>query len=102
VRKSSLCLYLVGTGALLLGLMFAHAHLQRLSDAPSIARVAAVAGSLELTDLALFTEARYTRHPSQADIHSAFQDHPASLEHFPMGSMVGPPAALRRSHGKLD
>ncbi len=82
--------------------MFTHAHLQRLSDVPSIDRVAAVAGSLELTDLALFTEARYTRHPSQTDLHSAFQDHPASMEHFPVGSMVGPPLALRRYHGKLD
>jgi len=48
-------------------------------------------GQLGLTDLALFTEARYTRHPSQADLHSAFQDHPMSLEHFPSGSLVSPP-----------
>lgn len=101
-RKSGLCLSLLGACTLLLGLMFAHAHLQRLSDAPAIARMATVTESLELTDLAMFTEARYTRHPSQTDLYSAFQDHPASLEHFPMGSMVGPPAALRRSHGKLD
>jgi hypothetical protein len=101
-RKSSPCLFLVGAGVLLIGLMFTSAHFQRLSDGPSIDRVAAVAGSLELTDLALFTEARYTRHPSQADLHSAFQDHPTSLEHFPMGSVAGPPAGLRRLHGKVD
>ncbi|RMG68755.1 MAG: hypothetical protein D6710_09755 [Nitrospirae bacterium] len=41
-----------------------------------------------LTDLSIFTEARYTRHPSLADLHSAFQDHPMSLEHFPTGSIV--------------
>ena len=46
---------------------------------------------LGLTDLSLFTEARYTRHPSQADRHSAFQDHPAALEHFPTGSLCPPP-----------
>ena len=51
--------------------------------------------ALRLTDLALFTEARYTRHPSQADLHSAFQDHPLALEHFPTGSLLGPPASLR-------
>jgi hypothetical protein len=39
----------------------------------------------------LFTEARYTRHRSQADLHAAFQDHPGALEHFPTGSLVGPP-----------
>lgn len=49
---------------------------------------------LRLTDLALFTEARYTRHPSQADLHSAFQDHPMALEHFPSGSLLGPPLHL--------
>ena len=46
---------------------------------------------LGLIDLALFTEARYTRHPSMADLHSAFQDHPVSLDHFPTGSLIGPP-----------
>jgi hypothetical protein len=46
---------------------------------------------LALTDLCLFTEARYTRHPSQADLFAAFQDHPLALEHFPTGSLVLPP-----------
>lgn len=48
---------------------------------------------LGITDLALFTEARYTRHPSQADRHAAFQDHPMALEHFPSGSLLPPPQA---------
>ncbi|NGZ05264.1 MAG: hypothetical protein G8237_02810 [Magnetococcales bacterium] len=47
-------------------------------------------GQLLLTDLALFTEARYTRHISQADRHTPFQDHPVALEHFPSGSLVSP------------
>jgi len=46
---------------------------------------------LELSDLSLFTEARYTRHLSQSDLHSAFQDHPLSFEHFPSGSLLIPP-----------
>jgi hypothetical protein len=102
VRKSSLCLSLLGAGLLLLGLMFTHAALQRQADAPSIERMAGVVRNLELTDLSLFTEARYTRHLSQADLHSAFQDHPAALEHFPAGSIAGPPAGLRRFNGKPD
>jgi hypothetical protein len=48
---------------------------------------------LRLTDLALFNEARYTRHPSQADRHAAFQDHPMAMEHFPAGSLLPPPQA---------
>jgi hypothetical protein len=58
--------------------------------------------ALELTDLCLFTEARYTRHPSQADLHTAFQDHPRALEHFPSGSLLPPPAILTEHHGRLD
>ena len=62
---------------------------------------AALAAKLQLTDLALFTEARYTRHPSLADLHSAAQDHPLSLEHFPSGSLMPPPDHLR-NHAPLD
>lgn len=47
---------------------------------------------LELTDLAIWTEARYTRHPSQADFFAPFQDGPSSLEHFPAGSVVAAPS----------
>jgi hypothetical protein len=64
--------------------------------------MADVVRTLELTDLCLFTEARYTRHLSQADVYSAFQDHPVSLEHFPTGSVAGPTTGLWRRNGKLD
>jgi hypothetical protein len=49
---------------------------------------------LGLTDLSLLTEARYTRHLSQADHYAAFQDHPRAIEHFPSGSLVLPPVRL--------
>jgi hypothetical protein len=52
---------------------------------------AALVQRLGLTDLALFTEARYTRHPALADDHAAFQDHPMSFDHFPSASLVVPP-----------
>ncbi len=56
---------------------------------------------LGLTDLALFTEARYTRHPSQADLHAALQDHPGAFDHFPTGSLMPPPALLTDSYENL-
>ncbi len=59
------------------------------------AQVRDLGAALGLTDLAIWTEARYTRHPSQADFFSAFQDFPGAIEHFPAGSIVGPPAHLR-------
>lgn len=102
LRKSSLALILAVIGALAIGLLFTHAHLQQRADLPMIAAMSRVVAELELTDLALFTEARYTRHLSQADLHSAFQDHPTALEHFPAGSLAGPPAGLRRYHEKPD
>jgi hypothetical protein len=101
-RKSSLCLSLLGISVLLLGLMFIHAYIQRQADGHAIDRIAMVVKNLELTDLSLFTEARYTRHLSQTDLYSAFQDHPAALEHFPTGAIAGPPERLRRFSGKLD
>lgn len=57
---------------------------------------------LGLTDPVLFTEARYTRHLSQADLQSAFQDHPVALEHFPTGSLVRPSAGILKAYENLD
>lgn len=80
-----------------LGLGWAAAGLHlAVRAAPEVARLsreAALVGRLGLTDLALFTEARFARHPSQADLHTAFQDHPLSLDHFPAGSLAPRPAA---------
>lgn len=50
---------------------------------------------LGLTDLAIWTEARYTRHPSQADLFSAFQDFPGAIDHFPAGSILAPAKLMR-------
>ena len=61
----------------------------RMAD-EELARMRGQVAAWELTDLALFTEARYTRHPTQSDLHSAFQDHPLALEHFPSGSLMPP------------
>ncbi len=68
-----------------------HAAAQQERRAPEVAGRAALVKRLGLTDLALFIEARYTRHPSQADRFTPFQEHPSSLEHFPSGSIAAPP-----------
>ncbi|VFN01653.1 MAG: hypothetical protein BECKG1743D_GA0114223_104474 [Candidatus Kentron sp. G] len=69
------------------------AHPRRNSRCAALAYKAALVRSLELTDLALFTEARYTRHLTQADRHAPFQDYPHAFDHFPSGSLV--PRAIR-------
>jgi hypothetical protein len=97
-------LILFGVGACFLAVMFVQAHSQRLRDTTLLCRIEAQVEKLQLTDLCLFTEARYTRNPSQTDLCSAFQDHPVSLEHFPAGSIVPPPpaAGMGVTNDKLD
>ena len=94
MRKSAFFLSGIGIVSALLLLSALDAGLRSRAMEPRIAQRAALVAALDLTDLALFTEARYTRHPSQADLHSALQDHPLALEHFPTGSLV--PAPLPR------
>ncbi len=50
--------------------------------------------SLGLTDLCLFGEAGYTRHPTLADGFAPFQNHPAALSHFPSESWLATPDHL--------
>lgn len=83
-------------------LTFADAASQRAGRTAVLEANVRLVARLGLTDLCLFTEARYTRHPSQADLHSAFQDHPIGLEHFPSGALLPPPRALAASYENLD
>lgn len=62
----------------------------------------ALVAALQLTDLCLFTEARYTRHPALADRFTAFGDLPFGLDHFPSGSLLPPPAHLTAADERLD
>lgn len=96
MRKSSLFFALTLLQGVLCLVLLVHALAVRESAAHEAAHRREAAVRWGLTDLALFTEARYTRHPSLADRHSAFQEHPLALEHFPSGSLFGPPAALTR------
>ncbi len=90
--------YLVGTGFLLTGFLLTQVDVRYSLEAAEARRqrVAELVQELQLSDLALFTEARYTRHLSQADLHSAFQDHPLALDHFPSGSLALPPLRLEQ------
>jgi len=78
----------------MVGLLFIHPRLQRDDYERGLAKRKRLVRELQLTDLCLFTEARYTRHLSQADLQSPFQDYPTAFDHFPSGSLVLPPAHL--------
>jgi hypothetical protein len=102
MRKSNLFLIFLAVGITLLLLMFVHASVQMKAGAAYLQARADLVGKIGLTDLCLFTEASYTRHLSQADLHTPFQNGPMSLEHFPSGSLVTPPAVIRKINGKVD
>jgi hypothetical protein len=102
MRRSSLFFIYITVQTLLLGGMFTHAVYQQESDSSHLREKAAFVQELGLTDLCLFTEASYTRHPSLADFHTAFQDSPMALEHFPSGSFITHPTAAKKTHENMD
>lgn len=95
LRKSILFLAIVGIEVGLLAGFALYARFSGIGAAPPELRGRReLVEQLTLTDPALWTEARYTRHPSQTDFASPFQDFPASLDHFPAGSILAPAAGL--------
>jgi hypothetical protein len=96
MRKSFIFSIVTAVNLVLIGLITAHARYSQAMAATGLQERAGLVRSLQLTDLCLFTEARYTRHPAMADRFAPFQDHPGAMEHFPSGSLVTPP--LKRVH----
>jgi hypothetical protein len=90
MRYSSLVFLMLLSGVLFFGLIMLHAQVSSRYQEANLLHKAELVKQLRLTDLCLFTEARYTRHLSQADLNTAFQDHPLSMEHFPSGSFTQP------------
>ncbi len=91
MRKSSLFVSFLAASIALFVLIFAHAYYSASNESGILKDKARTIKELQLTDLCLFTEASYTRHLSQADMNTPFQDHPMSFEHFPSGSLVPHP-----------
>ncbi len=102
MRKSNLLFLYLATLIAFFCLMFTHASWKKEADAASLKEKMEMVKALGLTDLCLFTEANYTRHLSQSDLHTPFQDSPMSFEHFPSGSIATPPKGLRKINGKMD
>lgn len=94
MRNSSSFLLFVVAGLLFFLMTILDAVSQQGMARESLDRRAALVSEFGLSDLALSTEARYTRHLTLADRHSAFQDHPTSFDHFPSGSIYLPPFQL--------
>jgi len=98
-RPSTIYLGTTALLALTLAMIFLCAAAEVRASRPAIERKARLVRQLELTDLCLFTEASYTRHPAMTDSSAPFQDAPLSLEHFPSGGLIGPPLHLLTKNG---
>jgi hypothetical protein len=97
MRKSNIYLaFISGCITVLAFLLLIHPHLNAQYFEDSLKKKRQLVKILKITDLCIFTEARYTRHLSQADHFAAFQDHPMAFEHFPSGSLVLPPVTIHR------
>ena len=98
MRKSVVFTLFTTLNVALIALVAVHArHIQAAATTARRER-AELVRTLQLTDLCLFTEARYTRHPAMADRFASFQDHPGAMEHFPSGSLVTPPSMRVHEH----
>jgi hypothetical protein len=97
VRKSTLFLTFTSLSLLFCAGLALHARISAAGSGALRDSSRDLVRRLQLTDLCLFTEARYTRHPAMADHHAPFQDHPMALEHFPTGSLVTPPGLRREA-----
>jgi hypothetical protein len=102
MRKSSLFFLYLIIQTLLLGGLLTHASYEKDVRLSPLQEKVNLVHRLGLTDLCLFTEASYTRHLALADFHTAFQNSPMALEHFPSGSLVTHPSAAKKMYEKLD
>jgi hypothetical protein len=94
MRKPTLVAVFFLTGFMVIVFTMIDANYQQHAAKDMLNQKAKLVSELGLTDLALSTEARYTRHLSLADRNSAFQNSPASLDFFPTGSLYQPPLQL--------
>ena len=82
---------LLGLLLLLDGALFVDVLNRRKVENANFAQLEVATSALGLTDLAVATEARYTRHPAVSDPVAPFMDHPGAIEHFPTGAFWLPP-----------
>ena len=96
MRKAKKFSFLILAQGIALMLLAGYSFYRVEADRPRLELKKQMVRDWELTDLCLFTEANYTRHLTQADRHTPFQNSPLAFEHFPSGSILLPPEAPKR------
>jgi len=95
LRKSNIFFIFTAFNVIVLAVLFIHGGIERQRQGPFLLENKELVEDIGLTDLCLFTDARYTRNLVMADRSSPFQDNPLSLDYFPSGSILPPPSHLR-------
>lgn len=90
MRPASRALLLLGALLILGGLIFAGIADRRSAQTERLSLVRRLIADLTLSDLALTSEARYTRHPAVSDAVVVGMDHPGGLDHFPSTLFFAP------------
>ena len=83
MRPSTSLLMLLLVFALLVGALTTRVLAKRSGQEENFQKLQQVVHRLGLSDLALSTEARYTRHPAISDSVGVSMDHPGAIDHFP-------------------
>lgn len=83
MRPSTGLLALLMVFSLLVGAFTQSIKAKRSGQEENFRMLQEVAFRLGLSDLALSTEARYTRHPAISDPVVVSMDHPGAIDHFP-------------------
>ncbi|MBU1568378.1 MAG: hypothetical protein KJ630_22475 [Proteobacteria bacterium] len=71
-------------------MLFTNIAERRSAQTQLISHGQRVVADLALSDLALTSEARYTRHPAITDAVVVGMDHPGGLDHFPSTLFFAP------------
>lgn len=93
MRLRALAAGMLGIALLLAGVLW-DASRRRDAAAPAGALRAELARATGLADLALSSNARWMRHPSQVEPAAAIADAPGALDADPAGAWIAPPRAV--------
>lgn len=91
MRPSAGLLGIVLVLALLFGGLAQSSASKRRTQEENVRLLQGVVFHFGLSDLALSTEARYTRHPAVSDAVVVSMDHPGAIDHFPSTFFWAPP-----------
>lgn len=90
-RPSSRLLQLFILVLLVGGVLLVIQQQHRVEQGKRVIQARVMTAALGLSDLALSTEARYTRHPVASDRVVMVMDHPGGIDRFPSTSFWAPP-----------